>query len=123
MTGARFPTIFAEIRQICPLTSSLKYTVHDVAGGFSTIGENYGLSGSSEHTLEEDEGFGKRVRFRWMYSQTPGRIQKVDPLIWGPLLLRVLYRNPRIKGSTFWIPRVWAGILLNAVWEMQYGRH
>ena len=27
-------------------------------------------------------------------TQTPGRIQKVDPLIWYPILLRVLYRNP-----------------------------
>ena len=26
-------------------------------------------------------------------TQTPGRIQKVDPLIGGPILLRVLYRN------------------------------
>ena len=25
---------------------------------------------------------------------TPERILKVDPLIWGPILLRVLYRNP-----------------------------
>ena len=28
-------------------------------------------------------------------TQTPGTIQKVDPLIWGPILLRVLYRNPQ----------------------------
>ena len=27
-------------------------------------------------------------------TQAPGRIQKVDPLIWGLILLRVLYRNP-----------------------------
>ena len=30
----------------------------------------------------------------FMVSQTPARIYKVDPLIWGPILLRVLYRNP-----------------------------
>ena len=29
-------------------------------------------------------------------SQTPGRIQKVDPLIWGPILLRVLYTTKGI---------------------------
>ena len=41
------------------------------------------------------------------HTQTPGRIQKVDPLIWDPSYYRVLYRNP-VTGSTFWIlPGVW----------------
>ena len=29
-----------------------------------------------------------------MNAQTPGRIWKVDPPIWGPVLLKGLYRNP-----------------------------
>ena len=41
-------------------------------------------------------------------TQTAGRIQKVDPPIWDPLLLRDLI-GTLIKGSTVWIPwGVWA---------------
>ena len=37
----------------------------------------------------------------WFLTQTFGRIQKVDPLIWGPILLRVHYRNPPFRDLLF----------------------
>ena len=42
-------------------------------------------------------------RLKKALTQTPGRIWKVDPLIWGPILLRVLYRNPH-EGICFLDP-------------------
>ena len=35
-----------------------------------------------------------RVPLKASLTQTPGRIQKVDPLIWDPNYYRVLHRNP-----------------------------